>query len=142
MHEETDSQSTGCGKCGNAKWHFWKDCPARDAECRKCHKKGHFAKKYRSAKSVHDITQGYEDYEEEEFAFLGEVCSKGEEEWIGVLQWNREETAFKLDTGAAVTAIPTSTYSSFDGNLIIQERATKQNVYVVKELSKPLVFQQ
>ena len=77
MHEETDSQSTGCGKCGNAKWHFWKDCPARDAECRKCHKKGHFAKKCRSAKSVHDITQGYEDYEEEEIALFGRSVLKG-----------------------------------------------------------------
>lgn len=37
--------SRGCGRCGNIKNHLWKDCPARDANCRRCHRKGHFAKK-------------------------------------------------------------------------------------------------
>ena len=29
--EKSDTQSSGCGRCGNAKKHLWKDCPARDA---------------------------------------------------------------------------------------------------------------
>ncbi|KAL7881030.1 hypothetical protein SRHO_G00032840 [Serrasalmus rhombeus] len=164
-YEKTDSTAVGCGKCGNMKKHPWKECPARDAECRKCHKKGHYAKTCRSAKGVHDITQGYVRGEEEDFAFLGEMRSTGEDEWVGVLQLNGEETAFKLDTGAAVTAIPSSTYSSrvhgalrqpwkvlygpghhrlgvegcFKGSLTLRGKTTRQDVYVVNELSKPLL---
>ena len=47
FHDTADSQPTECGNCGYAKRHLWKDCPARNEECRKCHKKGHFAKKCR-----------------------------------------------------------------------------------------------
>ena len=61
---------------------------------------------------MHGITQGHTSSEDEEFVFLGETRSGEEEEWLGVLQLNGEETAFKLDTGVAVTAIPSSTYSS------------------------------
>lgn len=55
--------------------------------------KGHYTKKCRSAKNVHDITQGHMRCEEEEFAFLGEVRSGGEDEWIRVLQLNGKEMA-------------------------------------------------
>ncbi|XP_061906727.1 uncharacterized protein K02A2.6-like isoform X2 [Entelurus aequoreus] len=156
-------QTTGCGKCGNTKKHPWKECPARDAECHKCHKRGHFAKICRSAKSVHDIIQSEE--EEFEFAFLGEVSSEGEDEWIGMLQLNGRELAFKLDTGAAVNAIPSSIYfrkihgalqqsrkvlygpgqhrlevdGCFKGGLTAKGKTTRQDVYVVNGLSKPLI---
>lgn len=50
--EENDTRSSGCGRCGNPKKHLWKDCPARDAQCRKCHKKGHFAKTHAGQAAV------------------------------------------------------------------------------------------
>lgn len=69
-------QATACGRCGNAKKHLWKDCPARDAECRWCHKKGHFAKKCKSKGGVHDITEERTDsLEGEDYLFLGEMVS-------------------------------------------------------------------
>ena len=37
--QENDMQLSECSRCGNVKKHSWKDCPARDAECRSCHKK-------------------------------------------------------------------------------------------------------
>ncbi|KAK1903335.1 Retrovirus-related Pol polyprotein from transposon opus [Dissostichus eleginoides] len=39
------------------------------------------------------------------------MCSEEEDEWIETVQLN-EETVFKLDTGASVTAISSSNYSS------------------------------
>ena len=29
-----------CGKCGKTPTHAWTECPAKDAECRKCQKRG------------------------------------------------------------------------------------------------------
>ncbi|KAK0148358.1 hypothetical protein N1851_011319 [Merluccius polli] len=162
--EKNDTQSSGCGRCGHSKKHLWKDCPARDAECRKCHKKGHFAKTCRSGSVVHDITQvQMESNENEDFAFLGEMCSKEPSEWIELLRLNGDETIFKLDTGAEVTAIPSSMHSikkhgtlqsppkvlygpgrhkldvkgCFKGKLTIKERATEQLVYAVGDLGAP-----
>ena len=166
MRKKEDTQPAGCDRCGNERKHLWKDCPAREAECRRCHKRGHFAKKCRSTGGVHDITEtqlGSED--EGDFAFLGEMSSKGNSEWNELLYLNGEKTVFKLDTGAAVTAIPSSTFSIkrhgtlqrpgkvlygpgnhrlevegyFKGKLTIKESTTEQDIYVVAGLSKPLL---
>ena len=43
--------SRKCGRCGG-KWHtVLKNCPAINAECRKCHKSGHFARVCKTLKS-------------------------------------------------------------------------------------------
>ena len=70
---------------------------------------------------MHGITQGHTSSEDEEFVFLGETRSGEEEEWLGVLQLNGEETAFKLDTGAAVqfrAALIPVKYMEHSGSLI------------------------
>lgn len=164
------AQSPGCGRCGNVKKHMWKECPARDAECRVCHKKGHFAKICRSGKGVHDITLAHtepsQDEEEEDFAFLNVVnLEEPEDEWLELLELNGQEAIFKLDTGAQVTAVPSSMHSvekhgdlqpsrkvlygpgrykldtkgCFTGELSIGKRTTEQIMYVVEELTRPLL---
>lgn len=86
-------------------------------------------------------------------------------EWNELLQLNGEKTVFKLDTGAAVTAIPSSAFSPkrhgalqptrkvlygpgnhrlevrgcFKGQLSIENRETEQDIYVIDKLSKPLL---
>lgn len=162
---DKDSKSTGCGRCGNIKRHNWRECPAREEECRKCHKKGHFAKQCWSAGTVNDITQEREEQIMKDFAFLGEVSSIETNEWIELVRLNGQDTEFKLDTGAAVTAIPESSFSAnihgklhppgkvlygpgnqalevrglFQGVLNIKNKRTKQDIYVVKGLSKALL---
>ena len=38
--QKPNKQTLGeCGRCGRKQKHAWKDCPARDAECRKCRRK-------------------------------------------------------------------------------------------------------
>lgn len=87
------------------------------------------------------------------------------DEWEEKLQLNGEETVFKLDCGATVTAIPSSTFSikkhgilqppgkvlcgpgnhrlkvkgRFKGKLSFEKRATEQHIYVVEGLCKPLL---
>jgi len=163
--KEKNMQSSECSRCGNVNKHSWKDCLACEAECRSCHKKGH-AKKCRSAKKVHNITQAHEEIPNDEgFAVLGEIRSAKTNEWIERVQLNGEEAVFKLDTGAEVTAIPSSMYTTekhgalqaphnvlygparykleakgcFKGKLCIKKRTTVQHIYVVKELGKPLI---
>ena len=99
-----------CKWCGGTQHHQWKDCPAKDASCRKCEEKGHYAAVCRSAKAVHIVTQQrWQEENEEEYEFLGSVTvsTRSLTEWTEPLSFNRESVTFKLDTGAAVTAIPT-----------------------------------
>ena len=60
---------TTCGWCGKAPSHEKQQCPAKDAVCHKCSKRGHFKKVCRSAKvgELHLNTHS----ETEEDLFLG-----------------------------------------------------------------------
>lgn len=160
-------RATGCGRCGNTTNHQWKDCPAKDAECRNCKRKGQFAQKCRSAGGIHDITEDSTEYDSD-LSFLGEVVIDVdcvENEWTENLELNGETKEFKLDTGAGVTAIPTHHYSTekhgilqlpkiplygpgrqplevkgyFRGRLKVRDKHTEQDIYMVNKLTKPLL---
>ena len=164
---ENKFKETGCGRCGHATKHPWKDCPAKEAECRKCKRKGHYARKCRSAGGINDISEESPEYGEE-IAFLGEVTidiDNVEHEWRETLELNGEKMEFKIDTGAGVTAIPSHQYSKkthgalqppkiplygpgrqrldvqghFKGKLEIRNKTTEQDVYVVAKLMRPLL---
>ncbi|KAL0174321.1 hypothetical protein M9458_030289 [Cirrhinus mrigala] len=163
---KTENHSSECGRCGNLKKHHWKDCPARDADCRKCCRKGHFAKKFKSTRGVNDITERQvETKEEDDFAFLREVYPQENDGWNELIRLNGVNTVFKLDTGAAVTAIPSCSFTiqqhgvlhatgkvlfgpgnhkldvkgRFKGQLSVKDKTTEQDIYVVAGLSKPLL---
>lgn len=114
---------------------------------------------------VNDITQEREEQNMKYFAFLGEVNSIESSEWIELVRLIGQNTEFKLDTGTAVTAISESSFSAnihgklqppgkvlygpgnqalnvqglFQGVLNIKNKQTKQDIYVVKGLSKALL---
>ncbi|KAL7851818.1 hypothetical protein SRHO_G00176030 [Serrasalmus rhombeus] len=93
------------------------------------------------------------------------MCSDGEEEWCEMVQLNSGKVVFKLDTGATVTAIPSSSYYAkshgtlqssrkvlygpgnhkleveglFKGKLSFDNKVTEQDIYVVGGLAKPLL---
>ena len=64
---------TKCGRCGGN--HVKNSCPAFHAECRRCHRKGHYAKfcrtKSSASKKVREV--GLNESEIEEPFFLGDV---------------------------------------------------------------------
>ncbi|CAI5638740.1 unnamed protein product [Oreochromis niloticus] len=102
-------QSNKCYKCGGSP-HPKLECPANDAKCHLCGKKGHYQRVCRQSKTVQSIEE-----EEEQGFFLGSVSSDGQA-WTAIIQVKDAKIAFKLDTGADVTVIADSDLSKIFAN--------------------------
>ena len=87
-------------RCGRGS-HPRQQCPARDAECRKCHKRGHYERLCRT-KSVAEV-HGPEP--PDDFAYLNTIGSGQSAMWTVTVSVNGQPTQFKVDTGAEVTVI-------------------------------------
>ena len=136
-------------------------CPAREAVCHKCSKKGHFKSVCRSKTTIGDVTEL-----EDEIAFLDTVTAKGKgQPWTVNLYLNNCLREFKIDTGADVTVVPEKEYEkSRDGPLIPPDRTLcgpgrhtlkvhgkfegrlrygnterREQIYVVQGLHRPLL---
>ncbi|KAK7930380.1 hypothetical protein WMY93_006775 [Mugilogobius chulae] len=156
-----------CGRCGRKNKHSWKDCPAKEAQCRKCQKKGHFAVVCRSSEAagLREVTENQKDTYCEDCVFLGEIGIERSEPWVQQVMLNGENVDFKLDTGADVTSIPERLYrpdrdgklqmpkkkllgpgsyplkvkGCFGAQLAAKGRTTRQDVYLVSGLVQPLL---
>ncbi|XP_061926289.1 uncharacterized protein K02A2.6-like [Entelurus aequoreus] len=156
-----------CGRCGKGRRHAWKDCPAKDVECRKCRKIGHYAVACFRGKAVNTVTecQSDGDNDQEDYAFLGEVQTQTTRPWMENILLNGEAINFKIDTGADVTSIPESVFKPtrdgklekplkklfgpgrnplnvkgcFQGKMLAKGLFTDQHVYVVAGLTQPLL---
>ena len=147
-----------CTRCGKDT-HPRDQCPAKDAECHRCKRKGHFGAMC-FAKSVAGTVDSMDT------AFLDHLTSAQQETvWLTSIQLNGKQTPFKLDTGAEVTAISTDTHQhlgkpildptdktlygpsrqplqvvgKFKGAFIHKGRQSQQQVYVVKGLKRNLL---
>lgn len=151
-----------CYKCGGPS-HPRAECPANDAKCRGCGKIGHYQRVCKSKTVVGCIEE-----EEEKSFFLGSVSCKNNM-WAADVQIKGKVLKFKLDTGADVTAISDSDLRDlFQGakmpvlhkpekpllgpgkiqlqvagyakmQLAYKGKQTEEKVYVVKNLSTPLL---
>ena len=105
-----------CTRCGQTKHKPGDRCPAKQAVCRKCNKKGHYAACCFSktvAASAHEV-------EAEDPAFLGTLTNNSNTSWSSTLRIAGKRIQFKLDTGAEVTAISETTYHKL-GKIPIQK---------------------
>ena len=156
-----------CYRCGNSPTHKREECPAINATCLKCKKRGHYASECKSkiVRSVdEEIQSGTSD---EDCYFLGAVeGDKSQAKWSVNLSLGKANTRFKIDTGADVTVIPESLYLQtvmgklqkssrelfgpgqsklsvkgvIKGNLKTGSgKTTTQEVYVMKNLKEPLL---
>lgn len=57
QHQPALAKPIQCGRCGKTPKHSWTECPAKDVECRKCHKKGHFVNVCRSIQKLDSIEE-------------------------------------------------------------------------------------
>lgn len=160
--KEKHTKSGHCYKCGGPP-HPKSECPANDAKCRGCRKKGHYQRVCRNKAVVACIEE-----EEENCFFLGSL-SKGSNAWTADVLIKGKMLKFKLDTGADVTATSKSNMRDlFTGGkmpplykpekpllgpgkiqlevagfakmqLTYNSRQTEEKVYVVKNLSTPLL---
>ena len=135
-------------------------CPAKDATCHRCNKKGHYGVQCLSKrKQVSEVVGGIDS------AFLGEVDPGQNTACSTTLQLNRRKTQFKLDTGAEATAISMETYRAlqrpkisppkkslygpsrqpldcigqFSGKFYCKGKTTTQPVYVIRGLKSNLL---
>ncbi|XP_025757966.1 uncharacterized protein K02A2.6-like [Oreochromis niloticus] len=156
-----------CGRCGRKKKLSWKECPAKEVQCRKCQKKGHFAVVCRSseAAALREVTEKQKDTDSEDCVFLGEIETERSQPWVQKVKLNGENVYFKLDTGADVTSIPEGLYSPdrdgklqrhrkkllgpgssplnvkgcFEAQLAVKGPSVSQDVYLVSGLVQPLL---
>ena len=95
-----------CTRCGKQKHDKGARCPAKDAICHKCNRKGHYSSQCFS-KTVATVNTTELNLDT---AFLGTVRANPGSLWTTKLLLNQVEISFKLDTGAEVTAISEETY--------------------------------
>ena len=112
--EGAPSPSSGkCMHCGKES-HSRQACPAKDAICHQCKKRGHYSSQCHSKPTVNEVTEtaheaAYEEtaYEISYDTFYLDVVSanKSESHWSVMVTVNGQEMCFKLETGAEVTVI-------------------------------------
>ena len=105
-----DQNSRSCNWCGNQP-HDRSRCPARNATCLNCSKRGHFSRVCKTSalppQRVAAVVDDEEDY------FLGAVHNdQSESAWKRSVYLHGTPLTMTIDTGADVTAIPECTYLS------------------------------
>ena len=91
-------QCTHCGK----EYHKRDKWPARDATCHKCQHKGHYSSQCFTKSVVATVTS--QERDSNNFLFLDTIGTDTPSTWMVSLKIRGKEIAFKVDTGAAVTA--------------------------------------
>ena len=96
-----------CGRCGKSPPHDRQQCPARDAVCHKCAKRGHYQSVCRSTVKVGELQLDSLQTSPSE-AFLGSLTEQGthpNRPGAVTLSLNGKPAHFEIDTGADVTYI-------------------------------------
>ena len=96
-----------CTRCGKDA-HPRESCPAKDAECYRCKRKGHYGSMcFSKGNAAHTVESDLTS------AFLDNLSNTraGETTWMTTLLLEGKQITFKLDTGAEVTAISSDTHN-------------------------------
>ena len=117
-----------CRRCGKGS-HPLQQCPAKDAECFRCHRKGHYGSQCLSKTIAQVIdSTNQEDGPESEDCYLDTTYLNNSGEagpaWKIDAAVNGQPVDFKVDTGAEVTAISGATWESMPDTPALQ-KATK-----------------
>ena len=155
---------TVCSRCGKSPAHDRQRCPARDATCHKCGKRGHYQRVCKSAK-VGVVQKDETNLHDTDDAFLGTVGDESEEPWTVNALLNETLIEFHIDTGAEVTVISELTFKKlrgvvllpslrtlrgpsretlpakgqFRGRIRIGDREVEEDIYVVEGLCRSLL---
>lgn len=105
----THGSEQSCRRCGKTPSHAKFSCPAKNADCHNCGKRGHYGKMCRSTKRVSAVSEDTDDD-----IFLGTVDA-GRQAWTVDIRVRDTNVKFKIDTGADVTVIPEQVYKQICG---------------------------
>jgi hypothetical protein len=104
--QQAQKQHSGkYNRCGRSPTHNRNNCPARNATCHKCSKKGHYAFICKSRSTVREV---------KDYSFLGEINSNDSEPWIINLKVKDTDIQFKIDTGADLSVVPEYVFKKSD----------------------------
>ena len=97
-----------CNRCGNEP-HTRDKCPAKDATCHYCKRKGHYGTVCFSKTAADSVEAALTPID---VAFLDSMTPAGKPEraWFTQIQLCDRKTLFKMDTGAEVTAVSKTTH--------------------------------
>ncbi len=110
--QERLKKQTLCTRCGDTKGHNMQQCPAKDAICNRCHKKGHYARACKTKKVYEVNAAALTEDTNEEIAFLGSLTADVTGcPWMTEIKIDQYNAVFKIDTGADVTAVPVTLYN-------------------------------
>ena len=114
-----------CGRCGRLGYHSFSQCPARDVVCHNCGKTGHYKLMCRSRTTgLNFVESGRKlptaEASDDDDNYLGVIYASGDvsavdspdPKWHKTLTVNQRDLTFKVDTGADVTMIPSTSYSA------------------------------
>ena len=104
-------RSKNCCRCG--KVHDKNQCPAKEVECHRCHRKGHYSSLCYS-KTVAELLVDSEGINLDT-AFLNTVNEEKTSCWNVKVAICGKDIDFKLDTGAEVTAVSDQSYHCLIG---------------------------
>ncbi|XP_065192543.1 uncharacterized protein K02A2.6-like [Sycon ciliatum] len=128
----TSAPRAPCSGCGSSSGHSRRECPAWSVECRKCQRRGHFAKVCRSSRQVGASEMSDHPVSDSASAsascFMGSASSESQEPsicvlssvsipdstepWLVELPINGQSVLFKLDSGADCTLLSLPSYNS------------------------------
>ena len=158
--ETQSGSSSACTRCGRRPAHDRLHCPARDATCRKCGKKGHYQAVCRSAR-----VRQVDTHTDPSDAFLGALGDTADSTWSVTIDINETPMEFHIDTGAEVTVISEEawrklgqpalsipgrtlrgpdthklpTTGQFTAKLSKEGHTAEEEIFVVKGLHQPLL---
>lgn len=108
----TSTNTAGtCSRCGYDQHQRGGRCPAAEATCHRCNRKGHFSSRCFS-KISGSAPLSEVDSALPETAFLDAVNDETVPSWMVTLTVENRQVEFKVDTGASVTAITEETYEA------------------------------
>ena len=161
---KASGQSKNCSRCGRGP-HSRHMCPAKDATCHACKKKGHFKSQCYSTKAIADIITFKNEYDNSDITFLNTIDSAEDNTWNKTILVEGKQVCFKLDTGAEATVLseevmellgvkqlkkptkelcgpdqkPLEVLGELYVNLSHKGTTVRQPVFVVKQLKKNLL---
>ncbi|UYV72188.1 K02A2.6-like [Cordylochernes scorpioides] len=131
----SSNEKRKCFRCGYYQGNSKEQCPAKDAICNKCRKKGHFTKVCHT-KTIQEVSSSQDN------AFIGIVGKQEntEDKWCKMIKLKDQPIKFKIDTGAEVSVMLVGIYLQYFGYLKT-EKADKNLFAVSKKIEVNGMFQ-